>query len=208
MKYSERFARALVYAADAHREQFRKPGEIPYVGHLLGVASIVIDADCTEDEAVAALLHDAPEDQGGLRRLEDIRTTFGDRVAEIVLGCSDPLDEHGKDHSMAHDAKKRAYLEHLRQCDDKSVYLLSVADKLHNARATLMDYRSVGHKVWERFNAKSGFDRGAKRDTIVRNYENLITVYQGGPSDNRRDPLVGELKRTIATLRRESEATE
>lgn len=196
-----RFADALVYAADVHREQVRKGTQIPYVGHLLGVTSIVIDAGGDEDEAIAAVLHDAAEDQGGLTRLNEIRERFGDRVAEIVQGCSDPLAEAGKDDTKTYDQKKAAYLEHLRKCGNESVYLISVGDKLHNARAMLLDFRIQRHELWNRFNKDAG------REKILRNYDNLVAAYEAGPPDRRRVGLVHELKATLETLRAESEAS-
>ncbi len=93
MAYSERFDDALLYAVDVHRDQVRKGSGIPYVTHLLGVASIVGESGGSEDEVIAGLLHDAPEDHGGLERLQDIREKFGDRVAEIVAGCTDTYEE-------------------------------------------------------------------------------------------------------------------
>ena len=91
--YGERFEKALVYAARLHKDQRRKGSGIPYVTHLLAVAAIVGENGGTEDEVIAALLHDAPEDHGGRERLEDIRERFGDRVAEIVAGCTDTYEE-------------------------------------------------------------------------------------------------------------------
>lgn len=189
--YSDRFLKALEYAAQTHQSQQRKGTQIPYIGHLLGVASIVIDAGGTEDEAIAALLHDAPEDRGGQARLRDIRDRFGERVATIIDGCSDPLDEAGKA-DRPWDVRKAAYLEHLRTCADKSVYLVSAADKLHNARATLADVRADGASVWERFNAG--------RQATLENYKALIALYRQGPSDVRRDRVVDELARVIELL--------
>jgi (p)ppGpp synthase/HD superfamily hydrolase len=191
MIYSPRFSEALEYAAQTHQTQLRKGTQIPYIGHLLGVASIVIDAGATEDEAIAALLHDAPEDQGGHARLSDIRDRFGESVADIIEGCSDPLDKAGKaEHPW--DVRKAAYLEHLRTCADKSVYLVSAADKLHNARATLADVRADGASVWARFNAG--------RNATLENYKALIAVYRQGPPDVRRDRIVKELASVIAQL--------
>jgi hypothetical protein len=162
---------------------------------LLGVASIVIDAGGTEDEAIAALLHDAPEDQGGIARLREIREQFGERVARIIEGCSDPLDDAGKiDRSW--EERKAAYREHLRACNDASVYLVSAADKLHNARATLADFRDEGPSVWKRFNAGC--------EATLQNYEALIALYAQGPADARRVRIVRELTAVIAQLRAES----
>lgn len=194
--YSDKFTEALQFAAQTHQDQYRKSTQIPYVGHLLGVASIVIDARGTEDEAIAALLHDAPEDRGGHAVLRHIRERFGERVAQIIGGCSDPLDETGKT-DVDWETRKRHYLEHLRQCHDTSVHLVSAADKLHNARATLADFRAIGDKVWERFNVG--------RDLTLQNYENLIAAYRSGPPDERRTNVVNELAAVIAALRGESD---
>ena len=189
--YSDRFGEALSYAAATHRTQMRKGTDNPYVGHLLGVASIVIDAGGSEDEAIAAVLHDAPEDQGGQPRLDDIAMRFGERVASIVSGCSDSLAEDAESKSPWID-RKAAYIRHLRACKDKSVYLVSVADKLHNARATLLDHRHSGDEIWKRF--KAG------RDAQLEKYRTLIAVYEDGPEDARRGPVLADLKRTIDEL--------
>jgi (p)ppGpp synthase/HD superfamily hydrolase len=192
-RLGQRFTDAVAYAAKVHADQRRKGTNVPYIGHLLGVTSIVIDAGGTENEAIAAVLHDAPEDRGGRERLNDIRARFGSTVAAIIEGCSDPLGDGGKDESKTYDERKAAYLAHLRSCNDRSVYLVSVADKLHNARATLLDVRSEGTSVWQRFNAP--------RDVILTNYDRLVAAYDDGPEDNRRIPLVDELRRTVAELK-------
>lgn len=142
----ERFEQALQFAAITHRTQVRKGSGIPYVGHLLGVCSVVIEDGGSEDEAIAALLHDAAEDQGGHIMLEDIRGRFGDHVAGIVEACSDTMESL----KPPWRARKEAYLEHL---DDqpKSVLRVSLADKLFNARAILRDYLVVGEEIWSRF---------------------------------------------------------
>jgi (p)ppGpp synthase/HD superfamily hydrolase len=189
--FSDRFTNALSYAARVHRTQPRKGTNIPYVGHLLGVASIVIDNGGTEDEAIAALLHDAPEDRGGIPRLEDIRAQFGDVVAKIVESCSDSLVEDPEAKQEWRD-RKLAYIEHLKGADDKSVYLVSVADKLHNARSILVDLKRYGDVVWERFKGK--------RDGTLWNFAALIEVYKQGPEDARREPIIGELRRVVSQL--------
>ena len=146
MAYSKRFDDALLYAADVHRDQVRKGSGIPYVTHLLGVASIVGEGGGSEDEVIAGLLHDAPEDHGGIERLEDIRERFGDRVAEIVAGCSNTYEEEKREWW----ARKRAYISHLANAPE-SVRLVSAADKLHNARAIVADLRVLGDGLWGRF---------------------------------------------------------
>lgn len=148
-----RFDEALVYAADVHREQLRKGTETPYIAHLLAVSALVIEdgarsGEVNEDEAIAALLHDAAEDQGGEARLADIRARFGDRVAEIVAACSDTFE----DPKPPWRERKEAYIARLREETDVGVLRVFLADKLHNARQILEDYREVGDALWERFN--------------------------------------------------------
>lgn len=148
-----RFQDALVYAAELHRDQTRKGGEIPYVGHLLIVAGTVIEWGGTEDQAIAAVLHDAIEDQPEQTPEVEIRRRFGDEVVEMVLGLSD-ADVIPKPPWLA---RKRAYLERLKS-ESKSVVLISAADKLHNARAILSDFVSEGDSLWSRFSVS---DQGA-----------------------------------------------
>src|SRR5436309_13050206 len=144
----ERFADALAYAADVHRDQVRKSTAIPYVAHLLAVAARVLEDGGREGEAIAALLHDAPEDQGGEARLADIRDRFGDRVADIVEACSDTFESP----KPPWRGRKEAYLAHLRDpATAIDVLRVSAADKLNNATAILRDLRQLGPRVWERF---------------------------------------------------------
>jgi (p)ppGpp synthase/HD superfamily hydrolase len=190
--FSDRFSSALEYAARVHRHQPRKGSDIPYVGHLLGVASIVIDSRGTEEEAIAALLHDAPEDHGGRSRLDEIGIQFGVRIADIVGACSDSLAEDA-DAKAPWRERKTEYIEHLKTITDKSVYLISAADKLHNARSTLVDLTRYGEAVWNNFKGK--------RDGSLWNYDALIEVYQHGPFDSRRDPIVEDLAQVVAELK-------
>lgn len=143
----DRFNDALVYAATLHREQVRKGTTIPYVTHLMATASIVLEHGGGEDEAIAALLHDAAEDCGGREELERIRARFGNAVAAIVDGCSDTL----ADPKPPWRERKEAYIAHLASTSS-ATRLVSAADKLHNARAILADYRRVGPELWTRFN--------------------------------------------------------
>ncbi len=147
-RLSKRFEDALVYAAQLHASQTRKGTDIPYVSHLMAVSSLVIEAGGTEDEAIAALLHDGPEDQGGLPISKEIRNRFGESVGHIVSSCSDTFDQI----KPAWHQRKQDYLDHLADAD-ASVRLVSCADKLHNARAILADYRRHGEALWDRFNA-------------------------------------------------------
>jgi (p)ppGpp synthase/HD superfamily hydrolase len=187
---SDRFADAFAYANAVHRSQRRKGAGIPYVSHLLAVAGIVLETGGDEDEAIAALLHDAPEDQGGHPQLEQIRARFGGRVAAIVEGCSDSLEVEpwAKEEWRA---RKERYHDNARQTTDSSVLLVSAADKLHNARATLADLQRVGPGVWDRFT-------GAREGTIW-NYETLLKLYAGS-SDPRVRQLAAELDPIVKAL--------
>jgi len=113
----------------------------------LAVASLVIEHGGDEDEAIAALLHDAVEDQGGLETHDRIAARFGATVAEIVMGCSDSTIEP----KPPWRSRKEAYIAHIAAGAPDSVLLVSAADKLHNARAILTDYREQGEALWQRF---------------------------------------------------------
>ena len=148
---TDRFADAVRYAIELHRSQVRKATSIPYVTHLLSVCSLVLEDGGNEDEAIAALLHDGPEDQGGKAVLEEIRARFGDAVAEIVAGLSDAMPSPGEAKAPWR-SRKEAYLRGLEDAS-ASVLRVSLADKLHNARSIQVDLRADGEAVWDRFNA-------------------------------------------------------
>lgn len=143
---TDRFDDALAYASRIHRHQIRKGSNIPYVSHLLGVAAIAIENGADEDQAIAALLHDAVEDQGGADRLADIRNRYGDRVAEIVADCTD-ADTTPKPPWRE---RKESYLASLAKKPATSLEV-SLADKTHNAGAIVADLHAHGEAVWERF---------------------------------------------------------
>jgi len=147
MMLTRRFEEAIEYANKFQGTQKRKGTNVPYLAHLLEVASIVLQHGGDEDEAIAGLLHDAPEDAGGLVRLADIRERFGDRVADIVDGCTDTYATPKPDWRP----RKEAYLARIPTLSP-SARLVSAADKLANARALLDDYRSLGDGLWARFN--------------------------------------------------------
>ncbi len=180
-----RFHRALVYAARVHARQFRKGTARPYIGHLLGVTSIVLTHGGDEDEAIAALLHDAVEDQGGKPRLREIRRKFGGRVARIVEGCTDS-DVEPKPPWLE---RKTEYLRHLRRADS-SVRLVSAADKLYNARETLEDLRTHRATLWKRF-------KGGKQGTLWYYREVGKILRRKGPKE-----LAAELERVVRELTR------
>ncbi|MFN2194643.1 MAG: HD domain-containing protein [Anaerolineales bacterium] len=148
MFLSEKYETALSYAFHAHQQQKRKATEIPYFAHLISVSALVLENGGSEDEAIAGLLHDAAEDQGGEERLHDIRVNFGDAVADIVAGCSDTFSFPKPPWRQ----RKQAYLSHLVEADP-STQLVSLADKLHNLRDILSSYRREGEITWQRFKA-------------------------------------------------------
>ncbi len=180
---SHRFTEALGYAARLHIRQTRKGKDQPYVGHLLAVASIVIQHGGGEDETIAALLHDAVEDQGGIPRLNEIRRKFGPRVARIVDGCTDAYT----DPKPPWKERKLAYIERVAH-EPAGVRLVSAADKLANAREILSDFRLEGDRVFSRFTA-------AKEDTLWY-YRTLVEVFRKAGSN----PLIEELDRVVTEL--------
>jgi (p)ppGpp synthase/HD superfamily hydrolase len=150
---TDRFDRALLYATHVHGGQVRKGTSTPYVAHLLAVSATVLEYGGDEDLAIAALLHDSVEDQGGKARLEDVCNRFGDRVAHVVAACSDSLADTAKGERKAEwQKRKEAYLAHLDTADE-DVLQVSLADKVHNARSILRDLRKadVGEIIWSRF---------------------------------------------------------
>ena len=187
--FSPRFDQALVYAHQLHARQTRKGTTMPYIGHLLAVTSIVIENGGTEDEAIAALLHDAVEDQGGAQIREEIRRRFGDNVAAIVDGCTD-TDQVPKPPWRA---RKEDYLAHLSEASP-SVLLVSLADKLHNARTIVQDYRAIGAEIWRRFT-------GGKEGTLWY-YRALVDAFRAhgdSPLMEEFDRVVGEMERLALT---------
>ncbi len=187
MILSQRFEDALVYAARLHAKQIRKGTTIPYVSHLLSVASIVLEHGGNEVEAIAALLHDAIEDQGGTETREEIRRRFGDAVVSIVDGCTDaevipkpPWKE-----------RKEQYIARLSHASP-SILLVSAADKLHNARAILGDYRALGENLWDRFN-------GGKEGTLWY-YKSLVDAFKQAAAGTALAPLIGELERVVGEI--------
>lgn len=144
LKLGSRFDQALAYASELHRSQLRKSTGIPYISHLMSVCALMLEDHGTEDEAIAALLHDGPEDQGGHAVLEEMRRRFGGAVADMVDGLSDTMTTP----KPPWRERKEAYLRRLRG-EPESVVRICLADKLHNLRTTAAD----GPDVWDRFNA-------------------------------------------------------
>jgi (p)ppGpp synthase/HD superfamily hydrolase len=183
-RLTAKFDEAMVYAAEKHRTQTRKGGGVPYLGHLLSVAGYVIEADRTETEAIAALLHDTAEDQGGKATLAEIREKFGDEVASIVAECSDTVVTP----KPPWRERKQNYVRHLSEASNSAV-LVSLADKLHNAHAILRDFRAHGDKLWQRFNAKDPDDH-------LWYYRSLLEVY----GKRTQNWMVDELREVIDAL--------
>ncbi|MGE5056775.1 MAG: HD domain-containing protein [Acidobacteriota bacterium] len=147
IKLRDRFLRAFVFAAEKHKGQTRKASSIPYIAHLMGVASLVLEAGGDEDLAIAALLHDVVEDCGGVPMLKEVRRRFGARVAKVVDGCTDSYT----DPKPPWRERKEKYIARLRD-EGKDTRLVSAADKLNNVRSIVSDYRAVGESIWSRFN--------------------------------------------------------
>lgn len=177
---SSRFEGALILATRLHINQVRKSTRIPYVAHLLAVTALVLEDGGDEDQAIAALLHDAVEDQGGIEILDDIGRRFGERVARIVEGCSDSFESP----KPPWRERKENYLRHLREADI-DILRVSLADKLHNACSILRDLQQHGDVIWERF--KGG------EDGTIWYYRSLVDVFR----NNDFSPMVGELQRVI-----------
>lgn len=188
MILSNRFSEALIYATELHATQVRKGSGVPYIAHLLGTASIALEYGASEDEAIAALLHDAIEDCGGLPIREAIRTRFGDNVTAIVDGCTDS-DTTPKPPWRQ---RKEAYIAHILTASG-SVRLVSAADKLYNARSIVKDYRQLGDRVWERFQGK--------KDGTLWYYNSLVAAFRKA----ELTPIVEELDRTVLELDKLSE---
>ena len=183
MKLSPKFETALVYATQIHAHQMRKGTKIPYVSHLLAVASLVLEYGGDEDAAIGALLHDAGEDAGGIERVDDIRAQFGTRVADIVDACTDTYEEPKPEW-------KPRKVDYIAKIANKSAdaRLVSAADKLHNARAILRDHRRIGENLWSRFNGE--------KDGTLWYYDALVRAFDDAGSNE----LVEELDRTVGAI--------
>jgi (p)ppGpp synthase/HD superfamily hydrolase len=181
---SDRFEEALVYATRLHVLQLRKGTNIPYISHLLSVAALVLEDGGDEDEAIAALLHDAIEDVGGDRTRQEIRQKFGEEVAQIVEACTDS-DTIPKPPWRE---RKERYIEQFR-ASSAEMRRVSLADKLHNARSILSDRYRLGDEIWSRF-------KGGKQQTLWF-YRSLI---QAAKTAGDCRFLAEELERVVEQL--------
>jgi (p)ppGpp synthase/HD superfamily hydrolase len=184
---AQRFGKALAFAAEKHAGQKRKGTRIPYISHPLALASLVLEQGGGEDEVIAALLHDVAEDHGGQAALDEIRQRFGMGVAAIVEGCTDTLESP----KPKWRPRKEKYIEHLRGAH-RSVRIVAAADKLHNARSILRDYRGEGEKVWKRFSAS--------KEEVLWYYAAVTRALEARGSS----PLVEELDRVVGEIMREA----
>ncbi len=180
---SQRFEDALIYATRLHARQNRKRSNVPYIAHLLGVTALVLEDGGNEDEAIAALLHDAVEDQGGLTTLAEIKQRFGEHVAMIVDALTDAYTFPKPPWRQ----RKIQYIEAMRYADD-SIRRVSLADKVYNARATLADIRRDGQSAWKKF--KEG------KEGTLWYYHELISVF----GEQGQHELWKELKRVVAEI--------
>jgi (p)ppGpp synthase/HD superfamily hydrolase len=180
---SSRFEDALVYTVRLHARQKRKLSRVPYFAHLMGVAALVLEAGGDEDLAIAALLHDAVEDQGGKNTLAEIRKRFGDHVADIVDSCSDSYSFP----KAPWRKRKERYIQHLKTASPEA-RLVSLADKLHNARSILRDLKADGETTWRKFN-------GGKEGTLwyYRTLADTFKIMDDGY-------LVDEFERVVSQI--------
>lgn len=197
--YSERFDRALSFAHQLHRRQTRKTSGVPYVAHLLSVCALVIEDGGSEDEAIAALLHDSLEDQsrnyegGEAKMAADIEAMFGPEVIALVLGLTErPAPEEAgiSDKRERWRAHKRGYFRQIGAAG-ASVRRISCADSLHNVRTLLKDYRTMGEKIWTRFQTRNGGDQ-------VWAYRSAGEAFVAA----RTGPMADDLLRAVADLER------
>lgn len=181
---SAQYDRAFLLATNAHRCQVRKGTTIPYLAHLMTVSAIVIEHGGDEAQAIAALLHDIVEDQGGAPMLAHLRREFGDDVAELVDACTD-TDVQPKPPWRE---RKEAYVRHLAGVPERAL-LVSMADKLHNARAIVRDHKVLGPAVWARFSCTA--------EETKWYYDQLVAAYRAREVNS---PLLDELAATVSAM--------
>ena len=189
---NDRFDRALLYAREHHDPQRRKGTDIPYFAHLMAVSSLVLEMGGDEDEAISALLHDVVEDGGGQDAITRIGKEWGPRVLAMVLANSDTIVEP----KPPWRARKEAYIAGIAT-KEPGALRVSLADKLHNARAILLDYRTIGEKLWTRFKAGEG-------ESVRWYYRALCEAFEARADDlgEAAWPVLGELRRTVDELDR------
>ena len=188
VKLGTRYFQALEYAQTWHSNQVRKSTTLPYILHPIGVSSLVLESGGDEDQAIAALLHDVPEDCGGEPRLVEILEKFGARVENIVRECSDTLVENRADKAPWRQ-RKEGHIAHIASADMDTL-IVTAADKVHNGRAIATDLQSIGNAVWNRFNAS--------REDVIWYYENF---YQEMAKRKVTPSLLNPLKSAIEIMK-------
>ena len=187
-----RFDEAYLYAADLHRDDARKGTDIPYLAHLLGVASLVLEDGGDETQAMAALLHDAAEDHptadGPQGRIDDIRGRFGAEVADLVAFCTDHFEVQPPSTQL----RKDRYVEHIHEATDLAGLRVSLADKLFNARSILRDLRTHGEAVWDRFNTGRAFQ--------LHYYRGLVDAFRSREAIGFESPMLEQLDAVVTAM--------
>lgn len=202
---SPRFRDAVTRALFLHRRQKRKKTkeekargdvEVPYAAHLFSVSALAMEHGADEDEAIAALLHDAAEDQGGEELLNEIEEVYGERVAMIIRGCSDSLAAPGEEKTSWRTRKER-FIEFVRTEANPSVLLVVSCDKIHNARSVTTDLDRNGRKIFDRFSAGE--------EGTLWYYRSIHTALLSRKADMRTDLqrlLLDDLHRVVARMER------
>lgn len=183
-EFGPRFEQAFILANHLHAGQTRKSTSVPYISHLLGVAALVIADGGSEDEAIAALLHDAAEDQGGEATLALIEKQFGERVARIVAYSSDTLE----DPKPPWRERKEAHLARMQHAEADTCRVM-LADKVYNARTILSDLHRAGETAWDKFN-------GGKQGTVwyYREMYALLSARLPGELANQLGRILKEIE--------------
>ncbi len=179
-----KLASALDLAIQAHQGQVRKSTTIPYISHPMAVASIALEYGASEDQAIAALLHDAIED-GGIQYAKLIEAQFGQHVHDLVQGCTDGTPDHTGSKAPWLE-RKTAYIQHLQEASDE-VLLVSCSDKLHNARAIVSDLINEGPSVFNRFSSST--------EQTLWYYRQLAIVFT-----NRKTPPAKALEAAVSQM--------
>lgn len=185
----DRFREALVQAHDLHNDQYRKGTRVPYLSHLMSVAALVLEAGHGEEDAIAALLHDALEDRGYRITADHIEGRYGRRVRELVVACTDTPADHAGGKKPHWKARKERYIDHV--AGGSVANHISIADKVHNARSILRDLQQAGESVWDRF-------ASAKEGTLWY-YRSLVDAFRHAGMTGY---LMEELDRTVSEIER------
>ena len=187
MNLSPLFYRAINHVTDLHNGQVRKGSDTPYVSHLFGVASIVLDFGGDEEQAIAALFHDAIEDQGNKITLDEIEETYGARVRKIVSECTEVEGQEGVAKPPWKD-RKDAYIAAMTKKSEDTL-LVACADKLHNLLSMAEDYKALGEELWSKF-------KGGKDGTFWFN-EKLSDIF----NDRLDNPIAAEYAKRLVKFK-------